>query len=134
MPLTGETFRLRTTSTDNNARLDIKAQDFWDCSKRGANFDVRVFNSHAPSNCRTTKSACYHQHGQEKRRVYKDRVINVEHSPSPLLLSPQVVVGDHASATIALKRLARLISEKQLQSFSTTLNFIRCKIAFPLID
>jgi hypothetical protein len=51
MPLTGEIFRLRTTSTNDNARLDIKAQDFWDCSKRGANFDVRVFNSHAPSNC-----------------------------------------------------------------------------------
>ena len=50
----------------------------------------------------------------------------------PLVLSTS---GDWGpSATVAFKRLAGLISEKHDQPYSSTLNFIRCKIAFSLID
>ena len=35
---------------------------------------------------------------------------------------------------VAFKRLAGLISEKHDQPYSSTLSFIRCKIAFSLID
>ena len=48
-PLNGEAFNRRTTNTENNARLDIKAQNFWDNSRRSTFFDVRIFNAHAPS-------------------------------------------------------------------------------------
>ena len=61
-PLTGEGFSLGTTNVQDDARLDIKAQDFWDHSKRSTFLDVRVYNSHAPSNCRTTTAACYRRH------------------------------------------------------------------------
>ena len=44
-PLTGETFPHRSTNTDDGARLDVKAQNFWDSNRSSAFFDVRVFNS-----------------------------------------------------------------------------------------
>ena len=39
-PLNGESFPLRSTNTEEGARLDIRAQNFWDTSKRSAFFDV----------------------------------------------------------------------------------------------
>ena len=48
-PLNSEVFNLRTTNTEDEARLDIKAQNFWDSSRWSTFFDVRVFNAHAPS-------------------------------------------------------------------------------------
>ena len=132
-PLTGEGFSLRTTNVQDDARLDIKAQDFWDHSKRSAFFDVRVFNSHAPSNCRTTTAACYRRHEQEKRRTYERRVLEVEHGTfTPLVMSTSGGWGP--SATVVYKRLASLISAKVSQPYSTTLYFIRCKLAFSIID
>ena len=58
-PLTGESFPLRSTNTEEGARLDIKAQNFWDKSKQSTFFDVRIFNSHAPANCSSSTDACY---------------------------------------------------------------------------
>ena len=48
-PLNGEVFNRRTTNTEDNARLDIKAQNFWDNSRWSTFFDVRVFNAHHPT-------------------------------------------------------------------------------------
>ena len=58
-PQTGELFRHRTENTDDHARLDIRAQNFWDKSRRSTFSDVSVFNPHAPTNCTSTTSACY---------------------------------------------------------------------------
>ena len=69
-PLNGETFRYQTSNTQDNARLDIRTQNFWDKSKRSTFSDVRVFNSHAPSN-QMNPSACYRHHELEKRRMYE---------------------------------------------------------------
>ena len=52
-PLTGKTFPHRSTNKDDGARLDVKAQNFWDSRRSSAFFDVRVFKSHTPSNCKT---------------------------------------------------------------------------------
>jgi len=77
----------------------------------------------------------------QKRRAYKHcqrrapehRVLGVEHGTfTPLVLSTSGGWG--LSAMVAFKRLAGLISEKHDQPYSSTLNFIRCKIAFSLID
>ena len=42
LPVTSETFPLASANTTNDARLDVKARDFW---SRGQDvyFDVRVF-------------------------------------------------------------------------------------------
>ena len=70
---------------------------------------------------------------EEKRREYKRRVLEVEHgSFTPLVLSTSGGWGP--SATVAFRRLAGLIATKHNQAYSTTLQFIRCKISFSLID
>ena len=51
---------------------------------------------------------------------------------TPLVLSTSG--GWDLSAMIAFKRLAVFISEKYNQPYSSTLSFIRCKIAFSWID
>ena len=131
-PLNGEVFNLRTTNTEDTARLDVKAQKFLDNSRRSTFFDVRVFNAHAPSNISSSSDACYRRHEREKRRNYEQRVIEVEHGTfTPLVLSSSGGWGP--SATVAFKRLASLISRKYGQPYSSTLYFIRCRITFSLI-
>ena len=58
-PLSGESFPLRSTNVEEGARLDIKAQNFRDNSKRSAYFDVHVFNAHASTNSNASMKACY---------------------------------------------------------------------------
>ena len=58
-PLTGERFSLRSTNVQDKARLDIKAQEFWNKSGSSTFFDVRVFNPYAPYNNKSTAAACY---------------------------------------------------------------------------
>ena len=88
-PLTGESFPLRSTYVEEGARLDdIRAQDFLDSGKSSTFFNVRVFNSQAPSNNKSSTSACYRRHEKEKRREYERRILEVEHRPfTPLVLS-----------------------------------------------
>ena len=121
-PLTGERFPLRSTNTEEGARLDIKAQNFWDKSKQSTFFDVRIFNSHAPVNCTSSTDAYYRRHEREKRRAYEQSVLEVEHGTfTPLVLSTSGGWG--LSATVAFKTLAGLISEKYDQPYSSTLFF-----------
>ena len=54
-PLSGETYHHLGTNTEDGARLDIRAQNVSDKRQRRTYFDVRVFNSHAPSNCMSMK-------------------------------------------------------------------------------
>ena len=80
----------------------IRAQDVWDSSKRSAYFDVRVFNSYASSNSKSSTKACYRRHEKEKRREYERRILEVEHGTfTPLVMS-----------TSGVRRLAGLIAAK----------------------
>ena len=100
-PLNGQVFNRRTA---DDARLDIKAQNFWDNSRQSTFFDVRVFNAYAPSNSSSSTDACYRRHDCEKRRNYEQRVIEVEHCTfTPLVRSSSGGWGP--SATVAFKRL-----------------------------
>ena len=113
-PLTGERFPLRSTNAEEGARLDIKAQNFWDKSKQSTFFDVRIFNSHAPANCTSSTDACYRRHEREKRRAYEQRFLEVEHGTLLLWSCPQVEVG---------VRLPRLLSrDLQVSSLRNTTN------------
>ena len=124
---------MRSTNIEDKARLDIKAQDFWNKSRSSTFFDVRVFNPYAPSNNKSTAAACYRKHEMEKWRKYERRVLDVEHgSFTPLVFSTSGGWGP--SATVTFRRLASLISNKVSQPYSATLGFIRSKIAFSLID
>ena len=86
-----------------------------------------------PSNSKSTTKACYRRHEREKRREYKRRVLEVEHGTfTPLVLSTSGGWGP--SATVVFQRLAGLMATKHNQAYSTTLQFIRCKISFSLIN
>ena len=57
--LSGETFRCNSTTTDDQARVDIRARGFWGGHFEVAFFDVRVFNLLAASNYTSTLASCY---------------------------------------------------------------------------
>ena len=129
--LSGETFQHKTSSTDDQARLDIQAQNFWDNSNRTTFFDVRVFNAHAPCNCLST-NACYRKQELEKHRKYEQRIIEVDHGTfTPLVFSSSG--GWSPATTMALKRLASLMAEKHGQPYHSAMSWIRCQISHSLI-
>ena len=132
-PLSGEHFQLRSTTVEDNARLDVCARDFWDKSRTTAFFDVKIFNAHAPSNCSTSISSCYRKHEMDKRRKYEQRIIDVEHGTfTPFVMSSSGGMGP--SATITIKRLASLLAEKTQIPYPVMINTIRCRLSFSLIE
>lgn len=130
--LSGEQLKYQTANTDDNARLDITARGFWDCKQQGAYFDVRVFNPHAPSNSKQSIASCYRKHELEKKRAYEERVREVEHGCfTPLVFSATGGMGQ--AATVVYKRIASLLAEKQEQSYSAVMAWLRCRLSFSLL-
>ena len=72
-PLSGESFRLASTNTDDGARLDVRARGFWN-TRPDAFFDVRVFHPNAPSNSSRSLPAAYKKYEDEKKRTYGQRI------------------------------------------------------------
>ena len=73
-------------------------------------FDVRVFNPFARSNAGRFSSV-YRRHEQEKRRIYQERIINVEHGTfTPFVMA--ATGGLDPAATVVCKRLVSLLAEK----------------------
>ena len=58
-PLEGERMDHRTANSEDNDRLDIKADNLWSRDRQSAFFDIRVFNALAPSNRNHTLTSCY---------------------------------------------------------------------------
>ena len=129
--LTGETFQLRTTTTDDDARLDIYARGFWGRSE-DAFFDVRVMNPNAPSYRHLDPSACYRQAEKEKDRKYGERVRRVEHAAfTPLVFFTTGGVGKLATAF--LKRLSFRLADERDLPYSVTMAWLRCRLNFSLL-
>ena len=84
--LTGETLKYQTAKTENSARLDVSALGFW-CRDQRVFFDIRVFDPVAPSHAHQSLDAAHSKQENEKRRLYEDRILHVEHAyPSASLL------------------------------------------------
>ena len=64
--LEGETFHNKTTTTENDARLDIKANGLWGGRFSRTFFDVKIFNPQAKS-CPKTISDVYKYHESVKK-------------------------------------------------------------------
>ena len=87
-PLSGETFQLRSASTDDEARLGFGARGFLGSRFQVAFFDVRVMNLNAPSYRHLQPNALYRRAEQEKERKYGERIRHVEHASfTPLIFS-----------------------------------------------
>ena len=96
-PLTGEVLRGRSANTEDDARTDVKCRGFWN-AHQDVFLDVRVFNPLASCNRSKPIKFIYQQHEREKRRVYEQRVREVEHGTfTPLVLSATGGMGPSAS-------------------------------------
>ena len=130
-PLTGEQFSYRSANVEVGARLDVVAEGFW-VRRQKAYFDVKVFNPFAPTYGSISLSQCYRRAELEKRRMYEERVREVElGSFTPLVFSCSGGIGPLAN--IVYKCIANLISEKSNQSYGTALYWLRCRLSFSLL-
>ena len=130
-PVSGQNLPASTISSDG-ARLDVAADGFWGSRNERAFFDVRVFNSLAPSNSTQSIPATYKKHEREKKREYGARVREVEHGCfTPLVFSSTGGLGHEAK--IVYKRIASLLSTKWERPYSSVLTWIRCCLSFSLL-
>ncbi|CAB4014652.1 Hypothetical predicted protein [Paramuricea clavata] len=131
MPLDNEQFRLQSTNRSPDARLDIKAGEFW---ARGVTsfFDVRV--SHVNSQCHQNKatSDIFKEQEAEKKRKYQQRILDVEMGTfTPLVFGTNGGVGDECQKF--LKHLAEKLSRKNGEDYATVITWIRTRLSFEIL-
>ena len=131
-PLTGEVLNGATSVKTDGARLDIAVSGFWGGRFEKTYLDVRIFNPHAPSNRGSSTTSCYRKHENEKKRAYEQRLLEIEHSTfTPLVFS--ATGGMARQSTTFYKRLASLLAEKWNHPYSSTLCWVRNRLAFSLL-
>ena len=113
-----EVFRLQTTSNEDDARLDIKASDFWETGQTTF-FDVRVTHVNAPSHGTKATTEIFKSQENEKKSKYLERIVEVENSSfTPLVFGTNGGMGKERS--IFLKQLAvKLSRNEDGNSYST---------------
>ena len=130
--MTDEELTRSTANSQAGARLDIAANGVWGGTFERTYFDVRVFNPHAPSNRHANLQSVYRKHEQIKKRAYEQRIREVEHTTfSPLVLS--ATGGLAREADTFYKRLASMLASKWEHTYSHTLCWLRCRLAFSLL-
>ena len=127
----GEIFSSNSTTTDDDVRLDIKANGLWGSRFNRTFFDVKIFNPHAKSCPKTIKDA-YKYHESIKRNKYEERIRETEHS-SFSALDCACSGGAGPSASRVIKQFATKISEKRGEPYADTISYIRTKISFALL-
>ena len=131
-PLTGEVLDGASSNTSGGARLDIAVNELWRSRFERAFLDVRVFNSFAPSNKNTSISYRYQKHKLEKRRVYDQCILEVEHLTfTPLVFSASG--GMAKLSSIFYKRLVTLLADKWEHSYTSNICWLCCRISFCLL-
>ena len=130
--INGERVSFRTANMEDGAQLDVKACGFWGNSMQCAFSDVRVFHPNAQSNQLSNLTAIYSKHEAEKKRVYGQRVREVEQASfTPLVFSSAGGMGREAA--VVYKRITSLISSKRNCHYSHTIAWIRCRLSFALL-
>ena len=95
-------------------------------------FDVRVFNPNAKRYANQELSKTYECNEKEKKRLYNERIMQVEHgSFTPLVKSATGGMGQES--TKFYSRLSDMISKKRSMNYSIVATWIRRKIIFSLI-
>ena len=129
--LQGESFDHRTTTTEDEARLDIKANGLWETRFSKTYFDVNIFNPLAKSYPKSIPDA-YTFYESQKRLKFEQRIIEVENSSfNPLVFASTGGAGP--TATRVMKRLAAKICEQKDASDADAIAYIRTKLSFALL-
>ena len=130
-PLTGETFMYRSANVEEHALLDVSARGVWMRGSR-AFFDVKVFNPLALTYSNQTLKAAHKSNENSKKRLYAERVINVEHGTfTPLVFS--CLGGMSVECAHFFNRLSDKLSEKRNICTSQGRTWIRTKLSFCLL-
>ena len=107
----GETFANRNTTTDDNARLDIKANGFFDSRFSRKFFDVKVFSPYAKSDGRSIADSSKYHESIEKLKYDQKKSKLKKATFCPLIFS--FTGGSGLSASKAIQRLASRVSDKK---------------------
>ena len=130
-PLTGENLKYRTANREDNARLDVSARGVWMRGSK-AYFDVKVFNPLAKTYSTQTLKAAHKSNENMKKRLYAERIINVEHGTfTPLVFS--CLGGMSVECAHFFNRLADKLSEKRDITTSQGRTWVRTKLNFCLL-
>ena len=128
--VTGETLNHGANKAPD-ARLDIHARGFWE-RQRSAFFDVRVCLPNAASYRELTSKQIYNKHENEKKRWYAERVMEIEQGTFTLLVC--TTTGGMADECVKYhSRLAELIANKNRESYSSSISWIRAKVYFAIV-
>ena len=131
IPLENERFDLRTANTSSEARLDIKASDFWNRGQTSL-FDIRITHVNAASNKNRPSKTIFREHEASKKREYLQRVLEVEHATfTPLVLGTNGGMGDECGRFVI--ELAKKLSLKQDESYASIMSWIRTKLSFEIL-
>ena len=131
LPLTGEVLALKSANNANDARLDVSARSVWSPGDKTF-LDFRVFNSLAPSNSTLPLDRALLRHEDEKKRVYNERVLEVEKSTfSPIVCSTTGIFGNEAQKFY--RQVAVLLSNRSGQSYPDTIRYIRQRLSFCIL-
>ena len=130
IPINGEEFAA-STSTEDQARLDISARGVWSPMER-VFLDVRVTHPNTPTNRPKSLRQIYKEQEREKKRKYNERVIEVEKASFvPLVFTTSG--GMSPECEKFNKRLAELIATKRNESYADVISYIRKKLRFSLL-
>ena len=128
--ITGEVLT-RGTNKAPDARLDILARGFWERQK-SAFFDVPVCHPNADSYKDLSPKQIYRQHENEKKRMYANRVMEVEQATfTPLVFTTTGGMAEECRRYHG--RLAELLADKKGEEYATTISWIRTKVSFAIL-
>ena len=113
-----------SATTEDEARLDIKANGLWGSRFSRAFFDAKT--------SRKLHKDSYKYHETLKNSKYQQKILNVEQSSfCPLIFG--CTGGAAPTATRTMQRLAEKLSEKRQESYPESINHITTKISFALL-
>ena len=130
-PLSGEVFVYKSAKIEEEARSDVRVRGFWG-NYRNAFFEFRVFYPHAKSYKSIKPQALYKQIARTRRREYGERVLQCEDGDfTPMILSSSGGMG--AEMSIALKHVAKKVSEKHNLAYSRVVGYLRAMFSFEMM-
>ena len=110
--LQGESFVNNSTTIDEDARVDVKANGLWGSRLTRTFFDVKVFNPHAKTSRRLLKDAYKYHESLKNSKYHQQRVLQVEQSSfCPLIFG--CTGGAAPAATGTMQRIAEKFNEKR---------------------